>query len=139
MWTDPQEVSQVQQGLRASFVIARVKFLAFFSFGVGIQDSNIVEIMAIHKACELCASCSTLQDKNMAIVSNSMVAISWVNDREGFASFIHVNLIYDIRVCLQRMSGIQVCFSPRSTNAFADNLAKSGSSTGEDKLVWDWS
>ncbi|KAK3200035.1 hypothetical protein Dsin_012678 [Dipteronia sinensis] len=73
------------------------KILCLFSSHVGIEDSNMTEIMAMHKAFELCALRSVLVDRDIVIVIDSMVSVTWVNITEGFGSLKHVNLIYNIR------------------------------------------
>ena len=74
----------------------------------------------------------------ITIASDSMVAVSWVNDKVGFGNLNNVDIIYDIRSYLQSMKGMRVIYNLRSTNSFADNLAKLGSSSGEDKLEWEF-
>ncbi|KAK3231753.1 hypothetical protein Dsin_003634 [Dipteronia sinensis] len=69
----------------------RVQVLGLFSSFVGIQDSNTA------KACMLCASSLALRNKKITIVSDSKIAVSWVNDKTSIGSLKHVNLIYDIR------------------------------------------
>ncbi|KAK3200498.1 hypothetical protein Dsin_023913 [Dipteronia sinensis] len=46
------------------------KILCYFSCYVGIQDSNTAEIMAIYKACKLCASKIELQGKDIVVASD---------------------------------------------------------------------
>ncbi|KAK0598706.1 hypothetical protein LWI29_037228 [Acer saccharum] len=54
--------------------------LCKFSAHIGVQDSNAAEITAIHKACSLCVSNAALLGKDIVIVSDSKVAVSWVNN-----------------------------------------------------------
>ncbi|KAK3199731.1 hypothetical protein Dsin_023146 [Dipteronia sinensis] len=112
------------------------KICCLFSYHVGIEESNTTEIRAIHKALELCASRSILVDKDIIIASDSMVAVSWVNNSGDFGSLKHVKLIYDIRDLLKLLRRTSVVFNPRHTNAFADDLAKKGSQNLGDRLVW---
>ncbi|KAK3219761.1 hypothetical protein Dsin_013731 [Dipteronia sinensis] len=90
------------------------------------DESNTTVIMAIHKALELCASRSILLDKDIIIVSDSMVVVSWVNKTDDFGSLKHVKLIYDIRGFMKLLRRTSVVYNPRHTNSFADDLAKKG-------------
>ncbi|KAK3211462.1 hypothetical protein Dsin_016168 [Dipteronia sinensis] len=87
------------------------KILGMFCAYVGILDSNSTEILAIHKATTLCASSSSFVGKEIDIVCDSKVAVSWVNTR--------------------------VIFNPRSSNSYADMLAKKGSGMEGDSLIWE--
>ncbi|KAI9177172.1 hypothetical protein LWI28_011928 [Acer negundo] len=112
------------------------KIFCQFSLSVGFQDSISAEILAILKACELCTSNISLVNSNIQIVSDSRVAVSWANSSEDFESFMHLNVIYDIRDYLQRYKGLSIIFNPRSTNELADSLAKLSSNGCYDSLVW---
>ncbi|KAK3228825.1 hypothetical protein Dsin_000706 [Dipteronia sinensis] len=68
-------------------------FLAF----LGILESNSAKILAIHKACELCASKPSLADRTINIISDSKVSVAWINNSDDIRSFNHVSRIYDIR------------------------------------------
>ncbi|KAK3221705.1 hypothetical protein Dsin_008730 [Dipteronia sinensis] len=105
-----------------------------FSLYVGIQDSNTAELLAIHKAVELCCSVSACVGRNLVIESDSMVAVSWINGK-GIGNFKLVNLIYDIRSNLKFLKG-EVKFRSRASNQFADNLAKMGSGEKGDFIEW---
>ncbi|KAK1567980.1 hypothetical protein Q3G72_018942 [Acer saccharum] len=78
----------------------------------------------------------TLVGKEIIIISDSMVAVSWVNGSE-FGSLNHVNLIYDIRSLLHFLGGTVVGYNSRSSNNFADCLAKKASNREEDFVTWD--
>ncbi|KAK3199619.1 hypothetical protein Dsin_023034 [Dipteronia sinensis] len=54
----------------------RGQVLGIFSSYVGLQDSNTTKILAIHKACMLCAAKANFNHKNIIIVSDSKVAVS---------------------------------------------------------------
>ncbi|KAK1586764.1 hypothetical protein Q3G72_005935 [Acer saccharum] len=105
----------------------------------GDADLKLNASEVAKELCELCPSSSVFRKKNIAIVSDSKVDVAWVNDSEGIGSLEHVNLIFDIRGWMQLMGGMTLTFNSRATNSFADNLAKSGSSLRDDKLVWEWS
>ena len=55
---------------------------------------------------------------------------------DGFGNFKLVNLIYDVRECLQKFTGISVVFKGRAANEMADSLAKLGSTRSGDRLEW---
>ncbi|KAK3189252.1 hypothetical protein Dsin_028813 [Dipteronia sinensis] len=63
-------------GIRGVLRNSEGKILCLFSTYVGIENSNTTEIWAIHKALEVCASSSVLVDREIVIVSDSMVAVS---------------------------------------------------------------
>ncbi|KAK2660971.1 hypothetical protein Ddye_007504 [Dipteronia dyeriana] len=98
--------------------------ICLFSLFVGIQDSNTAEILAIHKACELCALNPRLSGRKIQIVSDTMVAVSWANNVEVFRSFSNRNIIYDIKEFLLLKKDLSVSFNSRASNSEADNLAK---------------
>ncbi|KAK3219243.1 hypothetical protein Dsin_013213 [Dipteronia sinensis] len=89
------------------------KVLGLFSEHVGILDSNSAEILAIHRAVSLCAESTSLIGKDVDIVSDSKIAVSWVNS-EGFGSLNHVKLIYDIRSLLLFLGNTWVFFQLKS-------------------------
>ena len=106
--------------------------LGYFSKYVGIVDANTAEIMAIHQACFLCANSPVLIGKKVTIISDSKVAVSWVRGSD-FGSLNHINFIYDIRNFLSYLGRKAVIFNPRSSNCFADSLAKKGSNM----VMWE--
>ncbi|KAK3223555.1 hypothetical protein Dsin_010580 [Dipteronia sinensis] len=73
--------------------------------------------------------------KKIMIARDSKVVVSWINS-DNFGSIDHLNILYDIRCFIHFLGRVNVCFSPRSTNSFADKLAKLGSSNIGDKVVW---
>ncbi|KAK3231751.1 hypothetical protein Dsin_003632 [Dipteronia sinensis] len=102
------------------------KGACLFSSFIGILDSNTAELMAIWKACALCASRRDLKGTKISIANNFKVAVSWILN-EDFGSFKHVKTIYDIRSMLCSLGNMDVVFNSRATNSFADMLAKKGS------------
>ncbi|KAK3219540.1 hypothetical protein Dsin_013510 [Dipteronia sinensis] len=111
------------------------RLLCTFSNHIGIQDANTAEILAIARACELCVSRPELKDRDIAIVSDSKVAVSWVNNDE-IGSLKHLQVIYDIRNLMRRLGSVSVSYSARAANFVADSLAKKGSDSGEVLLTW---
>ena len=79
---------------------------------------------------------NVLRDKEITIVSNSKVAVSWMKN-DGFGFINLVNVIYDIRSMLKSCDNIYLTFFPRASNSFADMLAKKGSGRSGDFMVWD--
>ena len=106
-----------------------------FSLFVRNRDSNMAEIMAIQKACHLCASSTLLIGREIEIINDSKVTVAWVNS-EGFGSIEHVDIVYDIRTNLSLLKGSMVTFNSRASNTFVDNLAKQGSSNNGDRISW---
>ncbi|KAK3227433.1 hypothetical protein Dsin_007295 [Dipteronia sinensis] len=103
------------------------RILCLFSLFVGIRDSNEAEPMAIEKATQLCASNPSMMGRDITIVSDSKVAVSWIN-KAGFGNINHVDTVYSVRHYLASLGGTVVSFASRASNSFADNLAKLGSS-----------
>lgn len=111
------------------------KVLCLFSLYVGFEDSNTAEVLAIHKACLLISSESRLVGRNISIISDSKVAVSWIKGKD-FGNLKMVDKIYDIRHFLQSSVGLFICFMPRGSNSLADSLAKGGSSRYGDRIEW---
>ena len=111
------------------------KIICIFSANVGNRDALTAEILAIQRATELCASNSALWGKDITFVSDSNVAVSWING-EGIGSYEHVNLIFGIRSNLNSIGQARVVFNHRFSNSVADILAKRGSGGGEELLSW---
>jgi hypothetical protein len=111
------------------------KVLCLFSLYVGVVDSNSAEVLAIHRACQLISSNVRLASRNIALISDSKTAVSWIKSKD-FGNFKLVNLIYDIRSFLHNSIGKSIFFKPRGSNSFADSLAKGGSSRSGDRLEW---
>ena len=107
------------------------KVLCLFSCYVGVQNANTAEILAILKACKMCLSREDLGDKEIILVSDSKVAVSWVLG-EGIGNIDNWEYIVDIKECLKAMPHLSVAFRSRASNSFADSLAKRGSSATED-------
>ncbi|KAK3195684.1 hypothetical protein Dsin_026994 [Dipteronia sinensis] len=89
----------------------RGKVLCIFSANVGIQDAITAELLAIAKACALCASNSALDGKIFCFVTDSKITVSWINSG-GIGSVKQVQIIYDIRSYLNSLTQAQVVFSP---------------------------
>ncbi|KAK3211546.1 hypothetical protein Dsin_016252 [Dipteronia sinensis] len=114
---------------------ANGKVFCLFSYYVGILDSNAAEVHAIHKACSLISSHPILRDRCISIVSDSRSAVSWINS-DNFGNINLVNLVYDIRYCIQSCAGISIIHTNRESNTLADSLAKGGSGKICDRLEW---
>ena len=87
--------------------------------------------MAIEKACSLCVLNPSLFGQMIEIVSDSRSAVSWING-DGIGSLKYVNTIYNCREHIRLHGGLSVSFKSRSSNTFADSLAKLGSSAAGD-------
>ena len=106
----------------------------FFSF-LGIFDGISAEIEEIHKACVLCLSNCDLRNRCISIVSDSKTAMDWINEADQIC-VSHPTLIQVIRFLLSSLSNTTVSYSSRSSNSFADLLAKKASSMGGDFVQW---
>ncbi|KAK3183271.1 hypothetical protein Dsin_030557 [Dipteronia sinensis] len=107
------------------------KVVCLFSCFIGSQDSNMAEIMAIWKACDIISSDPFFLVRNIIIASDLKVAVAWVNN-DDFGSINHVNWIYDIRCKLKILGNTSVVYNSRTSNSFVDMLARRGSSLKED-------
>ncbi|KAK2649441.1 hypothetical protein Ddye_016930 [Dipteronia dyeriana] len=81
------------------------------------------------------SSSSFLGGQVVSIVSDTQVAVSWIHN-EDFSSLDQVSHISFIRSQLKSKEGLQVIFTPRMFNSFADSLAKIGSEACGDFLYW---
>ncbi|KAI9160393.1 hypothetical protein LWI28_007704 [Acer negundo] len=97
----------------------------------------MAELLAILKACNLCELKDVLKMRKIVIVSDSMEAVSWVNDEE-FRNLNLVDIIYDIRSCLRLMKYTSVHHISRVDNSEADFLAKRGASSLLEGDVIKW-
>ncbi|KAK3230293.1 hypothetical protein Dsin_002174 [Dipteronia sinensis] len=123
-------------GIRGILWDMEGKVHCLFSFLVGSKDSNMTKILAIQKACQLCALNTVLLGSNITIVSDSKVVVSWVNNNDGVGSLKHVDIIYDFRCLRNMMRGLSIEYNSRATNSLAENLAKMGSNMEGDIVVW---
>ncbi|KAK2634746.1 hypothetical protein Ddye_029538 [Dipteronia dyeriana] len=113
------------KGNRRCFGIIEEKSCACFRPISGVQYVITAEIQAISKACNLCAPRLELDGKIIKFVSDSTLAVSWINS-SGFRNLEHTQTIYDIRSLQRSLGRASVVFSLRASNSFADMLAKKG-------------
>ena len=71
MWTVRLRVNRATAGIGGVLRDSEGKILCFFCSFIGTHDSNVAEIMAIHKACELCASKPSLIGRNIIVAGES--------------------------------------------------------------------
>ncbi|KAK4837320.1 hypothetical protein QYF36_004528 [Acer negundo] len=72
------------------------KVLFSFSSYVGHLCAETAEVMAILRACQLCASQPNLIAKNIFVISDSSSEVAWVNDSD-IRNLHHLNFILEIR------------------------------------------
>ena len=96
-----------------------------------MQDAAAAELLAIAKACELIGSRPELGGRSLIIASDSKIAVDWVKNR-GPANSKHVQLIHFISNSLDGFGQASVVYCSRSTNSYADSLAKKGAAGGEE-------
>ena len=99
------------------------KVLCTFSSFVGNQLPVTAEVMVVLRACQFCALLTAISPKNIFIISDSKVVVSWVND-VGIGNLAHLNYIMEIREWLNSIGNVSVIFNLRASNSFADCLAK---------------
>ena len=102
---------------------------------MGVFDAISAEVMAIHRACQLISDKASLVRWCITIFSNSKSTVAWIKGSD-FGNLQLVNLVYDIRQFLKSSNNFDIKFMPRDSNAFADSLAKAGSSGGVERLEW---
>ncbi|KAK2651427.1 hypothetical protein Ddye_011283 [Dipteronia dyeriana] len=112
------------------------KVLSLFSDHIGTLDSISVEILAIHRAVTLCVEMTSLVGREIDIVSDFKVAVTWINSK-GMGNLNHVKTIYEICNLLYHLGHTRVIFNSRASNSFADSLAKKGSAMEGDNLIWE--
>ena len=109
------------------------KVLCVFSKYVGIHDVLGAELLAILRACELVGLKGELAFNSISVISDSRNAVNWIKGTSpGCFSYDHI--IDKIRRSLGL--DISVEFRSRSSNSFADTLAKKGLKAGVDELWW---
>ncbi|KAK3229395.1 hypothetical protein Dsin_001276 [Dipteronia sinensis] len=111
------------------------KVRCIFSISVGQQSSNTAKVLAVQKACHLCAYHADMGSKMIQIISDSKQVVSWVNE-VGLGSLYHINLIMDIRECLSSMANASVVYNSRATNSLTDSLARKASESLVNRLEW---
>ena len=111
------------------------RILYLFSFFLGILDSNTAELWAIKRVLELVMSNSNLSNREIMVVSDLKMAVSWVNNGD-FGHLAQVQSIHEIHGMLKSAGCIKVGFDSRIFNSFADSLAKMGSSSSGDFVEW---
>ncbi|KAK2660961.1 hypothetical protein Ddye_007494 [Dipteronia dyeriana] len=111
------------------------KILCSFSAPVSSLDVNMVELMAIHKACVICVSNPVFVGKKITISSDSRTAVSWVIDND-FCNLCLWDLIADIRSMLLHLSNTTVKHCSRDLNDMTDRLAKQGAALNGELIVW---
>ncbi|KAK3172175.1 hypothetical protein Dsin_033156 [Dipteronia sinensis] len=114
---------------------ANGKILCLLPSPVGLADSILAEVLAIHRACTLIYSSMFFKDRNITILSDSRSVVSWING-EGFGNIRIVKWLYDIRQFLLVSNLVVIKFTARSYNSLADSLAKNGSILHEERLEW---
>ena len=102
---------------------------------MGQLSADSVELLAILRACQLCASQLILTAKNIVIISDSSSVVSWVNDT-GVGNLYHLDYIMEIRQWKSSLGNLSVIFNSRVTNSLADSLAKRAVDHKEDRLDW---
>ncbi|KAK2639402.1 hypothetical protein Ddye_027197 [Dipteronia dyeriana] len=101
----------------------------------GFVDSNLAEVLVIHRSCVLISSIMYLVDRNITILSNSKTVVSWINGG-GIGYLNYVNLLYDIKQLLSSTSIVSIDYTARSNKSLANILAKVGSDLQQERLEW---
>ncbi|KAK1584004.1 hypothetical protein Q3G72_029034 [Acer saccharum] len=100
-----------------------------------IQAALWAEIKAILKACELVGSNSSLVGRPLIIRSDSKIAVRWARG-ESSEYGTHEIMMKEIHRWLEGFDQVVVEYCPRSSNSFADILAKKGLLPGTEEVYW---
>ncbi|KAK2662893.1 hypothetical protein Ddye_001467 [Dipteronia dyeriana] len=122
-------------GIRGVLRNSKGEILCSFFAPVSSLDVNMVELMAIHKACVICVSNPVFVGKKIIISSDSSTAVSWVIDND-FGNLCLWDLIADIRSMLFYLDNTTVKHCSRDLNNMADRLAKHGIALSGEIIVW---
>ena len=98
------------------------KILGLFQLHIDYLDAISAEVLAIFKACELCAQTTELRMKTIVIVSDSKVAVAQVNGL-GTVILDCDFAINEIRSFLSLLGNTSVVFNSGASNILADSLA----------------
>ncbi|KAK3219198.1 hypothetical protein Dsin_013168 [Dipteronia sinensis] len=101
------------------------------NFKFNVDGSS--RVRAIKRDVELVHSKPNLHNRETVIARDSKSAVSLVNNG-AFGSLNHVDMIYDIRSIMNSVLKMAAVYDSRAFNAFADSLAKHGSSMGGETL-----
>ncbi|KAK2654891.1 hypothetical protein Ddye_014747 [Dipteronia dyeriana] len=112
---------------------ANGKVLCLFSSSVGLVDSNLAEVLAIHRACELISYNMYFIERNITILNDSKSAVSCING-DDFGHLNFVSVLYEIKQFLFSKSTVLIEFTNRSSNSLAYVLAKAGSGLQQERL-----
>ncbi|KAK2660330.1 hypothetical protein Ddye_006863 [Dipteronia dyeriana] len=89
-------------GIGGLLRISNGKIPCSFASFVGIQETNYAELMAIQKDVNIVVSNPSLKDRQVVVVSDSKMVVSWINN-DGFRNVNLVNSIYDFVTMLTSM------------------------------------
>ena len=78
--------------------------------------------MLSKRLANLCFSRDDFRGRKTTIVSDSKVAVDWIND-DGPGNLAQLDIILDIRNKLSFMANTVIVFNPRGSNSFVDLLA----------------
>ncbi|XVF85746.1 hypothetical protein PTKIN_Ptkin17bG0142100 [Pterospermum kingtungense] len=113
------------------------KELACFSKSIGVEDSNIAELLAIREAFLIFIASPFVVGKKLIIESDSQNAVSWVNGLSS-APWRVFNFINHIETLKMQVIDWKVNHMFRELNEVADNLAKEGVYRLSDMIVTCW-
>ncbi|XVF82159.1 hypothetical protein PTKIN_Ptkin16aG0022400 [Pterospermum kingtungense] len=96
-----------------------------FSKSIGVEDSNIAELLAIREGLILFLSSPWAQCKELIIESDSKIAINWVNNPESAPWRIR-KFVTHMETLKPRVIGLTFVHVFREVNQIVDQLAKEG-------------
>ncbi|XVF66499.1 hypothetical protein PTKIN_Ptkin10aG0041000 [Pterospermum kingtungense] len=111
--------------------------LARFSKSVGIEDSNVAELMAIREAFLTFIDSPYVYNCALIVESDSKNAVTWVNSPLS-APWRVLNFINHIECLKRKLRKWEVVHIFREANQVADQLAKEGVSRTSDLVVTLW-
>ena len=105
-----------------------------FSKSIGVADSNIVELLAVHEALKVFAASRWSSSNRLIIESDSSNVVSWLLNPSR-SPWRMKRILAQMEYFKQQLLGCDFVFSSREGNTTADALAKSGVSRQNDLLV----
>ncbi|KAK2644710.1 hypothetical protein Ddye_019905 [Dipteronia dyeriana] len=92
----------------------RGKNFCLFSFFMGWLDAITVEVLTIHRACQLIVNNQLLYVQSIDILSDSSSAVSYCNNEE-IENLSLANFVYDIRQLQQSRGRLSIKFLSRGS------------------------
>lgn len=110
-------------------------FICMFSRPIPFMEINNAEVLAIHRALKISASCERLMNLPIMIESDSVNAVKWCKQDKGGPWNMNFILNF-IRGESRKSPGMSITYKGRASNMVADALAKQGLSRRDEFIAW---